>query len=391
VGQCVNWGVLYYAFAVLVVPLERELGAPTWAVTGAFSLALLVSAVAAPAVGRWADRDQGPLVMQAGGWAAGVLLLSWVFLPGIAALYVVWAALGLCMAAILYEPAFVIIGRAHEDATARLRALALLTVFGGLASSVFLPTTAFLVGSMGWRRSIAVLALLLMVSTAVTHVVVFRHMKAPRGRRPAAQAETSRDVETTPAGFAFIASTFALVSLSSAAFAANLVPTFGERGVSAAHAALLGGLIGVMQLPGRVLLMSGAFAAAPTRLLAVSLGLEAVGFASIALAPSVIVIAAGTMFFALGAGLTTLVRPQLVQALFGVGRGGLLNGRIARYQQLARAAGPLTLAWVGGRLGYATALLLIATAFGACALLSRTLLGRGRDLAVGTGPAPRLE
>ena len=28
IGQCVNWGVLYYAFGVLLVPLERDLGIP---------------------------------------------------------------------------------------------------------------------------------------------------------------------------------------------------------------------------------------------------------------------------------------------------------------------------------------------------------------------------
>ena len=63
IGQCVNWGVLYYAFAVLVLPLERELGVSTWVVTGAFSLGLLMSAGAAPTIGRWGDRDRGALVM----------------------------------------------------------------------------------------------------------------------------------------------------------------------------------------------------------------------------------------------------------------------------------------------------------------------------------------
>jgi hypothetical protein len=48
IGQCVNWGVLYYAFAVLLLPVEAELGAERWIVTGAFSLALLLSAIAAP-------------------------------------------------------------------------------------------------------------------------------------------------------------------------------------------------------------------------------------------------------------------------------------------------------------------------------------------------------
>jgi len=42
-GQCVSWGVVYYAFGVIVVPIEREFGAERWVVVGAFSLALLAS------------------------------------------------------------------------------------------------------------------------------------------------------------------------------------------------------------------------------------------------------------------------------------------------------------------------------------------------------------
>ena len=73
IGQCVKWGVLYYAFAVLLLPVEAELGAERWIVTGAFSLALLLSAMAAPTIGRWSDRDHGWRLMQVGGYAAAGL------------------------------------------------------------------------------------------------------------------------------------------------------------------------------------------------------------------------------------------------------------------------------------------------------------------------------
>src|SRR5512134_2930530 len=106
IGQCVNWGVLYYAFAVLVVPIGRELAVPTWVVTGAFSVALLLSGAMAPAVGRWIDEGHGAAVMRAGGIAAAALMIAWTLMPGVLALYVVWAGLGLCMAATLYEPVF---------------------------------------------------------------------------------------------------------------------------------------------------------------------------------------------------------------------------------------------------------------------------------------------
>ena len=79
-------------------------------VAGAFSLGLLISAIAAPAVGRLADRGQGPAVMQAGGLLAAGLLIAWVLVPTLAMTYVVWGLLGLCMASILYEPVFAIVG-----------------------------------------------------------------------------------------------------------------------------------------------------------------------------------------------------------------------------------------------------------------------------------------
>ena len=46
------------------------------------------------------------------------------------------------MSAVLYEPVFAIVGKAIADAGDRLRAIATITVFGGLASTLFLPLTA---------------------------------------------------------------------------------------------------------------------------------------------------------------------------------------------------------------------------------------------------------
>ena len=383
IAQCVNWGVLYYAFAVLVSPLERELGTPTWVVTGAFSLALLMSAALAPAIGRWGDRDRGALVMQAGGFAAAALLAAWTLLPGVLALYLVWAGLGFCMAATLYEPAFVIVARAYEDPASRLRALAAITLYGGLASTVFLPGTSALVSAAGWRGAVLVLAALIAASTAATGAFIGRELQAPAGG-PAAphHGEARTDGGTDRRRFAVVAAMFTLVSLASAAFVTNLIPALGERGVSPARAAMLGGLIGIMQLPGRALLMRGGHAGSPAQLAALSFVLQAAGLGGIAFAPSTALIAAATMVFALGAGLTTLVRPHLVQTMFSRESGGYLNGRIARHQQLARAAGPVAVAWLAGLLGYATVFAALAGTFAVVALASQGVLGDTRGLVI---------
>ena len=377
IGQCVNWGVLYYAFAVLVLPLQRELGVPTWVVTGAFSLALLMSAALAPTVGRWGDRDRGAIVMQAGGFGAAALLVAWTLLPGVPSLYIVWAGLGLCMAATLYEPVFVIVGRAHDDPAQSLRALAAVTLFGGLASTLFLPGTAYVVAAAGWRGAVLALAALLVASTFATRRFVFGHLRAAAPRSPSDHLTPAlTGGGANPAGFAFIATMFALASLASAAFTTNLVPALGERGISPTSAAMLGGLIGVMQLPGRALLMNGALKGSPPRLLAGSLLLQAAGLGGVAVASSMVVVAVGTMVFAVGAGLTTLARPHLVQTMFAARTGGHLNGRIARQQQIARAAGPFAAAWLASRIGYPTVFVAMAGTFAVIALAAPGFLGR---------------
>ena len=120
-GQLVNWGVFYYAFAVLLRPVQRDLSLPAWATTGAFSLALLTSALLAPAIGRLNDRGHARRAIVIGGFSGAALLLVWAMVPGVLTFYVVWMGLGACMAAALYEPAFALVTRAHASAESSSR------------------------------------------------------------------------------------------------------------------------------------------------------------------------------------------------------------------------------------------------------------------------------
>ncbi|HEY0874905.1 MAG TPA: MFS transporter [Vicinamibacterales bacterium] len=366
IGQCVNWGVLYYAFAVLLLPVEAELGAERWIVTGAFSLALLLSAIAAPTIGRWSDRDHGWRLMQAGGYAAAGLLAFWALLPSLWTLYLVWAGLGVCMAAALYEPAFAIVGRAHHDPASRLRALGTVTLFGGLASTVFLPLTDALVRAGGWRAGVMVLALLLVLSTGMIHRVA--PTRTPDGHSREAtitprRARTEAADSGPPLSFLLLA--FGFASLSSAAVIANLVPALAERAVTPTTAAAFGGMFGLMQLPGRAAMMQGRFSGSPFLLLAGSLGLQAFGLGTWALIPSAVAAFVGLAVFAVGSGLTTLVRPYLIHSLVEPHEAGYVNGRLAQAQQLTRAAGPVLAAWAVTAVPYSAVLALLGVAFAA--------------------------
>jgi hypothetical protein len=101
--------------------------------------------------------------------------------------------------------------------------------------------------------------------------------------------------------------------------------------------------------------------------------------------------AAGVGLYAMGAGLTPLVRPHLVYTRYGLEQAGLVNGRMARAQQLARAGGPVLAAGIAGATGgYATFLLLFAVMLALLPVIVRLAYNRTSFLQEDTGDEDRV-
>src|SRR4051794_32387712 len=126
-----SWGVQYYAFSVFLLPMGDYLGWSRSQMTGAFSIALLVSGIAAIPCGRWLDRRGARALMTTGSVFACLLVLAWSRVGHLWQFYLIWIGLGLTMAATFYEPAFVTV--THWFVSKRSRALTLLTLGGALA------------------------------------------------------------------------------------------------------------------------------------------------------------------------------------------------------------------------------------------------------------------
>lgn len=370
-GQLVNWGVLFFAYSVLLVPLQDAFDAPRWLIAGAFSLGLLVSAIAAPAVGRLADRGQGPAVMHAGGLLAAGLLIAWALVPTIWMTYIVWALLGLCMASILYEPVFAIVGRAYADPEGRLRAIATVTVIGGLASTAFLPGTSALVTRLGWRGAVVALAIIIAVTTVIVGQFAFRDLAwSAQTIRDAVVGSTGSHHDAAPLhGLGRMVVLFAMSIVVNSAVSSNLVASLIDRGLAPTFAATVAGSFGIMQLPGRLLLSNARIVPKPVPLLIVSFGLQIVGLLALVV-HGTLAMWVGVIVFAGGTGLTTLARPYLVLHRYGPERAGYANGVIARGQQLARAVGPVAAAALGSGIGYGGVFLGLAAILGAAMALA---------------------
>jgi MFS family permease len=343
-SQCVYWGVLYYGFPVLMLPLERDLGLSRTPVAGAFSFGLLVMALVAPAVGRGIDRDVAHRIMRAGLGLAVLGLVGLSCVTSAAQLYVAWGVLGAAMGTLLYEPAFGLVIRAFDEAGARLRALSAVAVMGGMASTLFLPLLATLLDAGGWRFAILCSAIAVLVAGALLERGVFPVL-VPLAANASVRPPHAPDAAVaTPRGFFSLSLLFVAGTCASMGLAVLLIPLLIERGLSAALAASVLAALGISQLPGRLWLLRHRGEFPPWLLTMMPPALQASGLLMLVSAGSAAVAVAGVILFGTGAGLHTLARPWLIQRLYGSAISGQLNGRIARAQGIARAAAPLLVA-----------------------------------------------
>jgi MFS family permease len=368
VTETVSWGILYYAFAAFLVPMQRELGYSTAQLTGAFSLALAVSAIAGVVVGRHLDRHSPRNVMSVGSLAGAVLVLCWSQVHGLAAFYLVWAGIGLVMATVLYQPAFTVLAKHFPVADERRRAMTAMTLVAALASFIFLPLSQALIDAHGWRHALLVLAAILAAITVPLHALVLR--PAPRTELTAAtEPTTPADAALRSLPFWLLTSAFVLAALSTIAMTVFAIPFLLERGHSPAFAAFAVGLVGVSQIPGRML-----FAALGARLpraeaTAGVFALIALGITVIVGVPATGAVLAGLVLLGMGNGMATLLAATIIADLYGSGAYGMLAGVAGGLATTARAVGPFAAALYAGAVGY-TALLwtLAALALAAAAL-----------------------
>jgi MFS family permease len=379
VAETISWGILYYSFSVFIRPIEAELGWSRTEVTGAFSLALLVAGLAAIPVGHWLDAHGARGLMTAGSVIGALLFAALSRVTTLPALYGVWGGLGLAMAMVLYEPAFAVV--ATWFARHRDRALTILTVFGGLASTLLVPLATWLLQAQGWRGATLTLALILAGTTIPLHGLLLRRRPEDVGQRPdgdetapaaAVAFEQGRRHRSGPllseAGFRALTVAFTLASLVGVATCVHLVPYLTDSGVSPAAAATVFGVLGLMQLPGRLVFgpIRRRFSWQSTT--AIVLLAQAAALVILARSTSAFGLGAFACLFGAGSGIATLLRASTVAELYGTARYGRVSGVLALFNTMGRAAGPVMASVVYVAAGrYEWALGLLALILGAAA------------------------
>lgn len=368
VTQITAWGSVYYLMSPLMVHLQRDLALSKDSVVGAFSVALLVSGVLAPVVGRAIDRYGGRLIMSLGAFGCGAGLLWLSRADGLASLYGAWLVLGVSMAATLYDPAFAVLARVFGIELRR--AITVLTLFGGFASTVFWPLTQALIDAFEWRNTVAILALINVGLCVPLHIWAQRVAPAAtpataatgETRMDAARGSVVRRALRMPA-FYLLCAAFMANALAFSAMSVHLLPMLVDKGLTPLQAAAVGALAGPMQVLGRVVEM-----AVGSRYKALHVGLVAM-----TMLPASLLLFAGlgtalmsywafAFLYGAGNGIVTIVRGAIPAEVFGHSGYGAINGAMAAPVLLAKAGGPLFAAALWSAMGGYGAIALVLAA-----------------------------
>ena len=350
ITQIIGWGTTYYALGALSQEIAAGTGWPEALIFGAFSAALLVSGLASPWAGRLIDRVGGRQVMVAGSLLSALGLAIIGAFPHPLTYIAGWLVLGLAMRLATYDAAFASLSQIAGSGARR--AISYLTLFGGLASTVFWPVSHYLAQGIGWSQALLIYALLHLLVCLPIHLAVLGGARGDGGKEMPLTEDHATLGHSSGArrnAMVLFAAAAALNGLVFSAISAHAVPLFGALGFGGDQAVLMAALIGPAQVASRVgEIMMGR------HITPIQLGLIAFGLLPVSIAlfgglgfswPAAILFA---LLYGASNGLVTIAKGAVPLHLFGPRGYGEVLGVIAAPTLILNAAAPLLFALLIG-------------------------------------------
>jgi MFS family permease len=292
----ISYGTTQYLFGVLVVPLDASFHWGRASISLAYALGLIVAGLLGVPIGTLVDHWGARLLMSAGSALAVLALFGLARMDALWQFYLLWSGgLGLAMALTLYPVTFTVV--ANWFVRKRGKALAVLTLVGGLSSPICIPLAGALVAHVGWRATLVVLAVAQLLIALPLHALLLRRHPEDLGLAPdgeparPAQAQTPLPGTTLTEALAspvfwLLTASLALVMLGSTVVFVHQVAFMISRGTDAVLAAALSGMLGLASLPGRYIFNILSSRISAQLLLTLSVVAQAAGIAVLVLASS---------------------------------------------------------------------------------------------------------
>ena len=342
ITQILAWGSSFYLPAVLAKPIAADTGWSLGWVVGGLSVGLLAAGLIAPRVGRTIDAKGGRPVLVASSilLAAGHATLA--LAHSLPVYLMAWLIMGVGMGSGLYDAGFATLGRLYgKDAR---RAITTLTLWGGFASTVCWPFSAWLVEHVGWRGACAAYAMIHVLVCLPLHAFVVPGIGSVSRDGRSSGPKLGAGVETHLTGtrriraFALLATILTFGAVTASMIGVHLLSFLQANGLGLAAAVALGALVGPSQVGARIVEMAFGRHYHPIWTMAASATLVAGGVVLLFLGFPILALALA--LYGAGNGIGSIAKGTLPLALFGPDGYASLMGKLAMPSLLAQALSP---------------------------------------------------
>lgn len=350
------------------------------------TMSLMVSAGLAPLMGAIVDRGHGRSLVVGGALLGAGAMLGLAAITSLTGFYVVWFLLGIAMAACLYEPCFAILTRQlGGDAK---KAIIVVTLFGGFASTLSFPFAHIVVTMSDWRWACIGFAIIAGAAAVMLAWSIGPDREAPSetGSPQDDGSGLKRALVSPVFWLLFVA--FAMVSLNHGGIITHIMPLLEDRNLHQEGAVIAASMIGPMQVMGRLAMMAAGdrtSAATVSATAFICMTLAAFALMAAPWAPAMVV--AFVVLQGAAYGTSSIVRPAITAEWLGRRSFGAIAGILAIPLTAGYAISPTIMAGLEAIGGYDLALLFAAgcTALGLIAILMAGTFHRRRQLADDAG------
>ena len=350
--QTLAWASSYYLPAILGAPIAAALGLDPSVFFGIFSIALLLSAAAGPAVGRLIDRHGGRGMLVASNFVLALGLVLLARADNVVGLAIAWLPLGAGIAMGLYDPAFATLTRLYgHEARDPITGI---TLIAGFASTIGWPVSAFMLHHYGWRDACLVWAALnVVVCLPVNFFLIPKpspQLPAPRMRDDAAEMSAPRGAMLVMAFF------FSAAWFVTGAMAAHLPRLLQAAGATPTEAVAAAALVGPAQVIARLVEFGVLRRLHPLISARVAAVMHPLGAAALGIFGPFGIVAFALLHGA-GNGMITIAKGTLPLAIFGPRGFGRRSGVLAAPARLTQSAAPFLFGLLLDRVGVGAATL----------------------------------
>ena len=345
------WAGYFYSFPAFLPIWEEELGFSKANLTGTFTLALVVSAVLSPAVGRLIDKGYGRAVFAGGAALASAMLCLLSQATEIWQFYAIWFVIGVAMSGSLYDACFAIV--TYSLGPDARRAITLITLAAGFAGTVSFPSAYFLTEFFGWRIAILIFSatIAMFCIPLILYGSYFAELQSKAYAPKSSQTLSKALSVTRNPRFWFLGVTFFLISVNHGIVISHMLPILHERNLNAGLAVLVASLIGPMQVAGRMTMMAfekhvSVFAICVASFIAIFFAGGALYFGE----RGMILILIFVILQGAGYGVLSIIRPTVIAELLGHRDFGIIAGLLAVGFVIGTAIAPTlgSLLWIYG-------------------------------------------